>query len=53
MENPKVDKCFGIHLLNKYYYPFGGTTLKEGLCSANTDMFFIDIEGVGSHAMNP
>lgn len=53
LENPKVDKCFGIHLSNNNEFPYIGCLKTEGCSTANSDRFFIDIEGVGSHAMNP
>lgn len=53
LENPKVDKCFGIHLYNNAEYPFIGCVKEEGVSTANSDRFHIDIQGVGTHAMCP
>lgn len=51
LENPYVDKCYGIHLSNMNYPPFVG--VGEGSVTANSDRFEIKIKGKGGHAMAP
>ena len=53
LENPKVDKSFAIHVTSGKEYPFIGCTENEGFITANSDRFYIDIEGLGGHAMRP
>lgn len=51
MENPKVDKAYGIHLYNAFYYPDIATTV--GPMNANSHSARIEIRGKGSSAYLP
>ena len=51
MENPKVDKVFGLHVWSEL--PHGTIGIKEGPVMASTDPFKIDIRGKGGHAALP
>ncbi|EGR31627.1 hypothetical protein IMG5_105670 [Ichthyophthirius multifiliis] len=51
LENPSVDMCFGIHLLNNYY---PGTIIScSGPITGNSDRFQINIQGLGGHGSLP
>jgi amidohydrolase len=51
LENPKVDKCFGIHLWNGNH--IGEAVTNIGSFSAMSDRVDITITGVGTHASTP
>ncbi len=51
MENPHVDKAFGLHLGNMI--PAGIIALKEGVMTAEADSFKIEIKGKGGHGAYP
>jgi metal-dependent amidase/aminoacylase/carboxypeptidase family protein len=42
LQNPTVDKCFGIHLNNSKYY--GKVFIASGSMTAASDRFYIDIK---------
>ncbi len=51
MENPHVDKAFGLHLGNMI--PAGIIGIKEGVMTAEADRFKIEIKGKGGHGAYP
>ncbi|MBR3249870.1 MAG: amidohydrolase [Clostridia bacterium] len=51
MENPKVDKAFGLHVWSEL--PHGTIGIKEGAVMASTDPFTVKITGKGGHAAIP
>ena len=51
LENPKVDKAFGLHVWSEL--PHCTIGIKEGPIMASTDPFEISIEGKGGHAAIP
>ncbi len=51
MENPHVDKAFGLHLGNMI--PVGIIGIKEGVLTAEADRFKIKIIGKGGHGAYP
>ena len=51
MENPKVDKAFGLHVWSEL--PHCTIGIKEGPIMASTDPFEISIKGKGGHAAIP
>lgn len=51
MENPKVDKVFGLHVWSEI--DLGKVAVKEGPIMASTDPFEIEILGRGGHAAIP
>ena len=51
MDNPKVDKVFGLHVWSEL--PHGTIGIKEGPIMASTDPFEITIKGKGGHAALP
>ncbi len=51
MENPKVDKAFGMHLGNMI--PAGIIGIKDGVLTAEADRFKIVIKGKGGHGAYP
>ncbi len=51
MENPHVDKAFGLHLGNMI--PAGIIGIKEGVLTAEADRFKINITGKGGHGAYP
>ncbi len=51
MENPHVDKAFGLHLGNMI--PAGIIALREGVMTAEADSFKISITGKGGHGAYP
>ena len=51
MENPKVDKVFGLHVWSEL--PHGTIGIKEGAIMASTDPFTVEIIGKGGHAAIP
>jgi len=51
MENPHVDKAFGLHLGNMI--PVGIIGIKEGVLTAEADRFKITITGKGGHGAYP
>jgi metal-dependent amidase/aminoacylase/carboxypeptidase family protein len=42
LQNPTVDKCFGIHLNNSKYY--GKVFIASGSMTAASDRFYINIK---------
>ena len=48
LENPKVNKAFGIHMWSEL--PHGTIGIKSGPIMASTDPFIINIHGKGGHA---
>ena len=51
LENPKVDKAFGLHVWSEL--PHCAIGIKKGPIMASTDPFVISIEGKGGHAAIP
>ena len=51
MDNPKVDKVFGLHVWSEL--PHGTIGIKEGAVMASTDPFTVEIVGKGGHAAIP
>lgn len=51
MNNPKVDKAFGLHVWSEL--PHGTIGIKEGAVMASTDPFTVKITGKGGHAAIP
>ncbi len=51
MENPHVDKAFGLHLGNMI--PAGIIGIKDGVFTAEADTFKIEINGKGGHGAYP
>ncbi len=51
MENPHVEKAFGLHLGNMI--PAGIIAIKDGVATAEADSFKISIKGKGGHGAYP
>ena len=51
MEQPHVDACFGLHLLNEL--PVGALIVRGGPLQASADDFEIIVHGVGGHGAAP
>jgi amidohydrolase len=51
LENPHVDRAFGLHLGN--YFPGGTIVIRKGVFMAEPDRFEINIKGRGGHGAYP
>ena len=51
LENPRVDAMIGQHIVPGD--PVGSISMKDGVCSAASDRFFISIQGKNAHASTP
>lgn len=51
LENPKVDRSFGLHLVSIEQY--GKIQLSPGFFSASSNRFFVKVKGVGGHGSAP
>ncbi|MGB9694384.1 MAG: M20 metallopeptidase family protein [Caldisericaceae bacterium] len=51
LENPSVDRAFGLHLGN--FFPAGTVYIKNGPFMAEPDSFVIKIKGKGGHGAYP
>ena len=51
MDNPKIDKIFGLHMAAQL--PVGTLGFKSGAAQASSDLFKIVVHGKGSHGAMP
>jgi amidohydrolase len=51
LENPRVDACYGLHLMSRL--PLGAVETRYGTLNASTDDVILDIRGRGGHAAYP